>query len=172
MDSYLATWAVLSPGISKLRADGVEVTTNLCTDGEWPLRPDQRFLLRLACQCVLSNARDAVADGPERRVHITAAEFNGVLHLTVADSGPGIPRDVLPSVFAPFYTTRPDRMGLGLPICRAALAALAGTVHVAATGEAGTVLAIRAPVRAQTLDTRQPPQHHAPCEAVLAEAIA
>jgi two-component system, LuxR family, sensor histidine kinase DctS len=37
---------------------------------------------------------------------------------TVQDAGPGIPPEVAPRLFTPFYTTRRDGMGLGLSLCR------------------------------------------------------
>jgi signal transduction histidine kinase len=37
--------------------------------------------------------------------------------LQVCDNGPGIPADVLPHVFEPFFSTRADGLGLGLSPC-------------------------------------------------------
>ena len=42
----------------------------------------------------------------------------GALIVEVADTGPGIPEELLPTVFDPFVTTKPHGTGLGLAICR------------------------------------------------------
>ena len=36
---------------------------------------------------------------------------------TTTDTGPGVPDDALPRLFEPFFTTRTDGLGLGLPLC-------------------------------------------------------
>ena len=40
------------------------------------------------------------------------------LLVEVADSGPGIPDELVPTIFDPFVTTKPHGTGLGLAICR------------------------------------------------------
>ena len=63
---------------------------------------------------LLGNAIDAMAGMPERRLEIRAAEHGERCVITIADSGPGIRADVLPSLFEPFVTTKPAGRGLGL----------------------------------------------------------
>ncbi len=65
---------------------------------------------------IVTNAAQAVAENPrERPREITVSTwFDGQVHLRVADSGPGIPEDVLQSVFTPFFTTKEPGKGTGL----------------------------------------------------------
>jgi two-component system sensor histidine kinase TtrS len=39
--------------------------------------------------------------------------------VAIADTGPGVPAELLPKIFDTFVTTKPDGSGLGLAICRA-----------------------------------------------------
>jgi signal transduction histidine kinase len=52
------------------------------------------------------------------------------LRITVGDQGPGIPADQLEQVFAPFFTTKADGLGLGLNICRTIVEAHGGFMTV------------------------------------------
>src|SRR6202007_2984128 len=62
-------------------------------------------------------AMGAVAEKPRDLFIITAqAEPNGVA-VDVKDSGPGLTPTALEHLFAPFYTTKPGGLGMGLSIC-------------------------------------------------------
>jgi PAS domain S-box-containing protein len=64
------------------------------------------------------------------------------------DDGPGIPPDILPNIFDPFYTTkRPGRgTGLGLSICKAILREHYGNVEAASGPGGGAVFTVTLPV--------------------------
>jgi signal transduction histidine kinase len=53
---------------------------------------------------------------------------SGTAEVTVADSGKGIPREDLTSVFDAFFTTKPHGTGLGLPIARTIVQTYGGTI--------------------------------------------
>lgn len=81
------------------------------------------------------NARDAI-DGPgEIRIEIDeVATKDGatMARVRVIDDGPGIPDDILPHIFEPFFTAHKDEgTGLGLAIVQSAVLGAGGRVHVA-----------------------------------------
>ena len=49
-----------------------------------------------------------------------------VVRVAVRDTGHGLRPESLPHLFEPFYTTKPDGMGLGLSICRSIIEAHGG----------------------------------------------
>jgi two-component system C4-dicarboxylate transport sensor histidine kinase DctB len=65
---------------------------------------------------LIGNAADALSTSPTipRTIHITVTEHSERIHVTVADSGPGIPARHLASIFDPFFTTKEADKGLGL----------------------------------------------------------
>jgi two-component system C4-dicarboxylate transport sensor histidine kinase DctB len=66
---------------------------------------------------LIRNAIDAMAETaqPESAaVHVRVEPIENWVRITVRDVGPGIPSDVLPRLFEPFFTTTDDGLGLGL----------------------------------------------------------
>ena len=70
---------------------------------------------------LLLNAMDAVSAMPpnERLVRVnTEATSEREVHVSVQDSGEGVPPDAAQRVFEPFYTTKPSGLGMGLSIAK------------------------------------------------------
>jgi CheY-like chemotaxis protein/anti-sigma regulatory factor (Ser/Thr protein kinase) len=65
------------------------------------------------------NAEQALAGSPEGRIAVRLHAYEGRVRVAVADTGPGIPADVLPRIFEPFFSTKAvgQGTGLGLSIC-------------------------------------------------------
>jgi two-component system sensor kinase FixL len=74
------------------------------------------------------NACEAMQGQAERVLEVTARRLGRMVEVTVADNGPGLPPAVLARLFDPFITTKPDGMGIGLPICRTIVEAHGGTL--------------------------------------------
>lgn len=100
---------------------------------------------------LLGNAAKALATNPAgrpREVHVTAAIAGETATIEVADTGPGIPADVIDRVFEPFFTTRDvgSGMGMGLSICHTIMESHGGTIRVANRPEGGAVFTIEIPL--------------------------
>jgi PAS domain S-box-containing protein len=85
------------------------------------------------------NAAQALPEGTpgENRIEIVARSDGQFVCVEIADTGSGIPADVLPRIFEPFFTTKPTGQGtgLGLSICRRIVMELGGDIGV--TSELG-----------------------------------
>ncbi len=79
---------------------------------------------------LLMNAVQALAQVPagNRKVRVDVRRDAGRGRLSVSDNGPGIPADVLPRVFEPFFTSRADGLGLGLSLCETLTASMSGAL--------------------------------------------
>lgn len=63
-------------------------------------------------------------------IEIAARRFGDTIQIGVADDGPGIPEDILPHIFEPHFSTKPDRSGMGLHIVASIVARYGGTISV------------------------------------------
>ncbi len=90
---------------------------------------------------------DAVRRGIVFSDPIGPAEGTPTVRLHVADSGPGIPADVLVQVFEPFYTTKPrgKGTGLGLSICQRIVSSTGGVIRIESRPGAGTLVTLILP---------------------------
>ncbi|HET7295957.1 MAG TPA: ATP-binding protein [Gemmatimonadales bacterium] len=99
---------------------------------------------------IVSNALDAMPDGGrleiDARPDSTAGAYG--IALEIADSGRGIPAEVLPNVCEPFFTTRPEGTGLGLAIARRFVEETGGRLAIRSAVGQGTTIAIWLPVAA------------------------
>jgi signal transduction histidine kinase len=98
---------------------------------------------------IVSNALDAMSDGG--RLEIAARSANGAggadgVLLEIADTGPGIPAEILPNLCEPFFTTRPEGTGLGLAIAKRYVEETGGRLDIASQMGRGTTVRIWLPV--------------------------
>ncbi|HET9598653.1 MAG TPA: ATP-binding protein, partial [Anaeromyxobacteraceae bacterium] len=81
-------------------------------EGLWAL--GQETLLVQVLVNLLVNAAQAIPEGREGHVRVSAARAAGRVRITVEDDGAGIEPEVLRRVFEPFFTTKPFGTGTGL----------------------------------------------------------
>lgn len=66
--------------------------------------------------------------------------------VTVKDSGDGIPKDIMPHIFDPYFTTHPGGAGLGLAIAHRIIEGHHGTIDVESEPGTGTTMVVRLPL--------------------------
>ena len=107
--------------------------------------------LRCAVVNLIENAAEAIGSVesglPERRITIST-HTGAMAEIVVADTGPGMPSDVLARVFEPLYSTRPFGTGLGLPTAKLIIEQHGGDIAIASTPGTGTRVVIRLPLGA------------------------
>ena len=126
-------------------ASGIAVDARLGAEGVLVRLDGERF--KRALVNLVDNAVQAMEETPglaERRL-VVATEGGKEPRIIVADSGPGIPPDVLPKVFDPLFSTKSFGTGLGLPTVRQIVEQHQGTVEIASRAGAGTRVEIRLP---------------------------
>jgi C4-dicarboxylate-specific signal transduction histidine kinase len=114
--------------------NGVSVQADLAEG--LPLIEGDRVQLQQVMLNLIVNGIQAmsdVAEGPRDLLISTDATECGV-RVGVLDTGPGLRPESLPRLFEPFYTTKPDGIGMGLSICRSIIEAHGGRLW--ATGHA------------------------------------
>ncbi|MFD2427799.1 PAS domain S-box protein [Sphingobium scionense] len=80
---------------------------------------------------LIRNAVEAMANSPERQIWVcTRKEEDGMVRVTVADTGPGVAEHVAQQLFTAFVTTKSEGMGLGLSICRTIVEANGGRIFL------------------------------------------
>ena len=134
-----------------------------------PIRGDATQLKQLFLNLCL-NARDAMPDGGSITVTAEQATLDEsqarrildgragrYLHVAVADSGAGIPPEMLDRIFDPFFTTKPSGKGtgLGLSLVRGIVKGHEGFLHVESALGSGTTFHIYLPVLSS--DPNPPP---------------
>ena len=92
------------------------IAVRLETDGAIPPMAVDRTLLRQAVLNLVKNGMEALSTGGT--LTATTRRVNGVVEVTVADTGPGISPEVGARLFEQFFTTKPQGTGLGLSISR------------------------------------------------------
>jgi len=108
-----------------------------------------RELIAKALFCILENSMEAVTRTPMgkkgRIVNVSLLGDGGGIGVSISDRGEGIPKKNLNRIFEPFFSTRPDRVGLGLTFAKKVVEEQGGGIHVESRLKRGTTVTLTFP---------------------------
>ena len=113
-----------------------------------PMVTGDRVQLQQVLLNLVLNATDAMRMGhiDGRLLEINSTRSNGVVKVSVHDSGPGLNEYSVRRIFTPFFTTKPDGMGVGLSISRSIVEAHGGRLSLSRNSEKGATFEFELPV--------------------------
>jgi len=105
---------------------------------------------------IISNAIQAIRDTgmEDGKIIITTSQENDLVHISIADNGPGMTEEIKQKLFEPFFTTKPvgEGTGLGLSIVYKIIDKINGKIEVNTEPGKGTEFIITLPITNTTKD--------------------
>src|SRR5581483_9865240 len=97
---------------------------------------------------LLRNGAEALAsaDGSARELKVRTTTEEGGIEISVSDTGPGLPPRLAAKLFEPFFSTKPDGVGLGLAVSRTIIETPGGRILVTPQPERGVTFCLTVPV--------------------------
>jgi signal transduction histidine kinase len=154
VDVAALTEKVLALTFGELHVTDVKVSRDF-SPGLPPVWADANQLQQVLVN-LITNAKQAMAEVEgERRLRICLQHAEPArVRIQVADTGPGIPADVVSKIFDPFVTTKTEGTGLGLSISYGIVREHGGTLTVESTPGQGAVFTIELPIEAAAAAAR------------------
>ncbi len=130
---------------NEMQRNGVALETQLSDD--MPLVFADRIQLQQVMLNLMMNAIEAMTQATTARELVISSGADGPkgVVVVVRDSGPGLDSKSLERLFEPFYTTKPQGMGMGLAICRSIVEAHGGKLWPIANEERGATFQFSLP---------------------------
>jgi len=123
-DSEVEYTSKISPSINQITGDKTKL---------------QEVFLNL-----LKNAFEAAS--PDKTIYLEASSDENFVSIRIHDTGCGITKEQLPSIFEPFVTYKKNGSGLGLAICNNIVKAHGGIISVESTVKVGTTFTVSLPI--------------------------
>ncbi len=149
--------------VSKLVRDAVQLSrAGSQTTFDVSIAPNLRYVeadpgqIVQAIHNILLNARQAMPEGGIVEVHAANVVVQDEesseerIRIAIRDYGCGIPIEILPRIFDPYFTTRSGSSGLGLATAYAIVAKHGGTISVESIAGDGSLFTIELPASQQT----------------------
>lgn len=132
------------------RLESYGVTVEVKRSGRLPETVGDPEQLKEMLVNLLLNACEAMPQGGKILIREGRGQMAGmgpVVSLTVQDTGPGIPASIRDKIFQPFFSTKEEGTGLGLPIVQRIVTEHGGLIQVNSAEERGAAFIITLPLR-------------------------
>lgn len=125
-------------GLVGARENGIEWTIEIESGVDNVLA--DRVQIQQVMVNLMRNGIEAMDSSPIKHLAIRARpKGSDQVEISVADSGHGVPQEMMSQLFMPFISTKAKGMGLGLSICRTIVEAHGGQLSVDSDAENGTI---------------------------------
>jgi len=120
------------------------VTIELDLEDPLPHAHFNRVELQQVLINLVMNSLDAMKQNPRgAQLKVSTARDGNHVAITIHDSGPGIPADIMPQLFDPFFSTKPGGLGLGLPISKSIAEHFGAQLHATNHPHGGAMFELR-----------------------------
>jgi len=135
-------------GFAEIDARRASVAIRVDVPGNLPPVHADRIMIEQVILNLVKNAIEAMAATPpgRREVAVRARADGRVVEVAVSDRGSGIAPEEAEKLFTPFYTTKPQGMGMGLNICRSIVEFHDGRLWAQPNDGGGSVFAFTLPL--------------------------
>ena len=136
-------------GFAEIEARKAGARISVSVPSDLPAAYADKIMIEQVVLNLVKNGIEAMHDTPrgERELAISArANGKDFIEVKVADRGHGVLVGQTEKLFAPFYTTKPEGMGMGLNICRSIIEFHHGRLWAVANSGGGSVFSFTLPV--------------------------
>ncbi|MBV8521995.1 MAG: hypothetical protein JOY71_07700 [Acetobacteraceae bacterium] len=135
--------SVLALARSEIERNRILVRMEL--QGDLPAVEGDRVQLQQVVLNLVMNAMDAMVGSQPRDLVISTRQAGDKLRVSVSDSGCGLDVAAVERLFDPFYTTKPEGMGMGLAICRSIILSHGGELSARGNAPHGAIFEFELP---------------------------
>ena len=126
-------------GLFREEAEKQDITLTIsCPDPTIQVMLDERMIEQVLINLV-KNAMEAVKIQSTKSITLSVAKFRKGVEISVEDTGTGIPRDQMESIFMPFFSTKETGTGVGLSFSQHVMRLHQGFIRVSSTPGEGSV---------------------------------
>ncbi len=118
---------------------GIEISLNL---NDIPEINSFETQLREVFMNLIINAIEAVKPKGKGKIIISTEYKDGKIEIKIEDTGIGIDEEIMKNIFKPFYSTKPNGTGLGLPISYSIIKQIGGEIKIESKKNKGTIVTV------------------------------
>jgi two-component system sporulation sensor kinase A len=132
---------VISIARRRLNGKGILVTANLSPG--LPSIPCYPGHIKQVLLNLMKNAEESMDLSTSNTIEIVTGEMGDYIRIDVIDSGCGVPRDRLPLIGSPLYTSKAEGTGLGLSVSKEIVKKYGGDISIRSEENRGTRVTVR-----------------------------